>query len=78
MDKKKAPKDGPNSYLDWVQEGKVELHVSGFRGELGLGRRNHSAGEVHSCVYRIRITQKQVGYVVHADEDDCVEALKMP
>ena len=36
MDKKKAPKDGPNSYLDWVQEGKVELHVSGFRGELGL------------------------------------------
>ena len=42
----------------------------------------HNAGAAHSCihclVHCIRLTQKQVDYVIYSDEDDCVEALKMP
>ena len=66
----------PNSNLYRVQEGKVKLHVSGFRSELGLGRRNHRTGEIHCCGYYMRISQKRVGYIVHANEDNRVTALK--
>jgi hypothetical protein len=73
----KADKCPYSSYFDWVQEGKVELHVSRIRDELGLGGRNQSVGEIHSYVYCVRISQKQVGDSIHTDEDDCVEALKV-
>ena len=36
-----------SSYLDWVKDGKVELHVSSIRSELGLGGRNQSVGEIY-------------------------------
>ena len=65
-----------SSHLDWVKDGKVELHVSSMRSELGLGGRNQSVGEIHWGVCCV-ISQNHVGDSIHTDEDACVEALKV-
>ena len=64
-----------SSYLDWVKDGKVELHVSSIRSELGLGGRNQSVGEIYWGVCCV-ISQNHVGDSIHTDLDACVEALK--
>ena len=58
-----------DSDLDRIQKSEVELHGSGFGGELSLGRCNYHVGEVRSYVDVRRISQQRVGYIVNTDND---------
>lgn len=64
-----ATTGGFSSDLDRVQEGKINLHGSGFHGELGLGRCNHRVGEQREREYGTRKSHSRVGNIVDTDKD---------
>ena len=69
-----------SSNLDRVQERQINLHLSGFDDELGLGRRNHPVGEDHLSGPSGRfwlniISYSLVGHIVDTDKDAHIKFL---
>jgi hypothetical protein len=71
-----ATAGGFSSNLDRVQEGKINLHGSGFHDELGLGRVNQRVVEKREHGNGTRISHSRVCNIVDTDKDAQIEVLK--